>query len=102
AQAAGIVRSDLDPELPFMMCVSVPLIYLASIHRFELIFTERDYSSPEALTRARDQIASLLVQGILTPAAAARYKSTHTSTATATPTATTQGEGEGDINATTV
>ncbi|MGH2484464.1 MAG: TetR/AcrR family transcriptional regulator, partial [Ktedonobacterales bacterium] len=73
AQAAGIVRSDLDPELPFMMCVSVPLIYLASIHRFELMFTERDYSSPEALKRARDQIAWLLLQGVLTPEAAAQY-----------------------------
>lgn len=84
AQTNGIIRADLSAELPLMMCMSLPVIYLGSIHRFEAIFGEHDYATPEALIQAREQIASLLVQGILTPDAASAYA------------AITRGEGEQD------
>jgi hypothetical protein len=67
-----------------MLCMSVPLTYLGSLHRFEAIFGEQEYGKPEALLLAREQIASVLVQGILTPEAAAAYA------------ATTRGEGDRD------
>lgn len=73
AQAGGVIRSDLAAELPLMMCMSLPFAYLGSIHRFEAIFGEQDYATPEALIQAREQMASLLVQGVLTPKAAAAY-----------------------------
>lgn len=84
AQADGVIRADISAELPLMMCMGLPLSYLGSIHRFEAIFGEQDYARPEALIQAREQIASVLVRGILTPEAAAAY------------TAITRGEGEQD------
>lgn len=84
AQAGGVIRSDLAAELPLMMCMTLPLAYLGSIHRFEAIFGEQEYATPEALIQAREQVASVLVRGILTPEAAAAYA------------ANTRGEGERD------
>lgn len=84
AQADGVIRADLAAELPLMMCMTLPLTYLGSIHRFEVIFGEEDYATPEALIEMREQMASVLVRGILTPEAAAAYA------------AITWGEGERD------
>ena len=84
AQADGIIRPDLSAELPLMMCMTLPLTYLGSIHRFEAIFGEQDYATPEALIQAREQMASVLVRGILTPEAASAYA------------AISRGEGERD------
>lgn len=106
AQDAGTLRADIAPELPLMLCMSIPLAYLGSLHRFELIFGEDTFGSPEGLARAREQIAAVLVQGILTPEAAVRVTSTNLATSTTTSTttsmATARGEGEGDNDATGV
>lgn len=90
AQADGIIRADIEPRLPLMLCMSFPMTYLGSLHRFEAIFGESDYATPEALRQAREQTASLLVQGILTPEAAA------------IDAKATSGEGEHEDHATGV
>ena len=102
AQGAGVIRADIAPELPMMLCTSVPLAILGSLRRFELIFGEQPYASPQTLELAREQIAAVLVQGMLTPGALTASVTTTSATSTATTSATTQGEGEGDNDATGV
>jgi TetR/AcrR family transcriptional regulator len=67
AQAAGIVRADLDPRLLFTTVMSMPLIHLISLPRFAAIFPDADFTSPAAIAHARRQIIELVLRGILTP-----------------------------------
>jgi AcrR family transcriptional regulator len=67
AQAAGIVRADLDPRILFTTIMSVPLIHMVSLRRFALQFPEADFTSSQAIAHARDQITRMLLGGILTP-----------------------------------
>jgi TetR/AcrR family transcriptional regulator len=68
AQAAGVVRDDLDPYILFATTMSIPLIHLASLHRFETIFPGTDFTSREALAHARGQIVELVLRGMLVSA----------------------------------
>jgi TetR/AcrR family transcriptional regulator len=65
AQEVGIVRADLDPVIMFTMVMSLPLIHLVSLPRYQLIFPAIDFTSPEALAHAREQIIELVVRGTL-------------------------------------
>jgi TetR/AcrR family transcriptional regulator len=67
AQAAGVVRADLDPRLLFTTLISLPLIHLISLPRFVAMFPGADFSSPAAIAHARDQITDLMLCGILSP-----------------------------------
>jgi TetR/AcrR family transcriptional regulator len=67
AQAAGIVRSNLDPRLLFTTLISLPLIHMVSLPRFAAIFPGADFTSPAAIAHAREQITDLLLCGILSP-----------------------------------
>jgi TetR/AcrR family transcriptional regulator len=67
AQAAGIVRPDLDPRLLFSTLVSLPLIHLTSLPRFAVMFPDTDFTSPDAIAHARDQLTDLVLRGILCP-----------------------------------
>lgn len=67
AQGMGVVRSALDPYMLFTTMMSVPLIHLVSLRRFELQFPDVDFTSPQAIAHARDQITALLLSGMLTP-----------------------------------
>jgi TetR/AcrR family transcriptional regulator len=65
AQAAGIVRAELDPRLLFTTLISLPLIHMASLPRFAAMFPDADFTSPVAIAHARQQITDLLLCGIL-------------------------------------
>lgn len=65
AQTAGVVRGDLDPVIMFTMVMSLPLIHLVSLPRYQLIFPDYDFTSPEGLAHAREQIIELVVRGAL-------------------------------------
>jgi TetR/AcrR family transcriptional regulator len=67
AQAAGVVRADLDTRLVFTTLISLPLIHLISLPRFAAMFPGADFSSPAAIAHARDQITDLMLCGILSP-----------------------------------
>ena len=67
AQAAGIVRAELDPRLLFTTLISLPLIHMVSLPRFATIFPDADFTSPAAIAHAREQITGLLLCGILSP-----------------------------------
>jgi AcrR family transcriptional regulator len=67
AQAAGVVRAEMDPYILFTTLMSVPLIHVVSLRRFALQFPEVDFTSPQAIAHARDQITAMLLSGILTP-----------------------------------
>ena len=65
AQAAGIVRSDVDPEMLIANIMGMTLIYLISLPRYRGLFPEKDFNSPEATARAREQLVSLVLVGVL-------------------------------------
>jgi TetR/AcrR family transcriptional regulator len=67
AQAAGIVRAEIDPCLLFTTLTSLPLIHLISLPRFAAMFPDADFSSPTAIAHACDQITDLMLRGILSP-----------------------------------
>lgn len=65
AQAAGVVRANLDPRLLFTTLISLPLIHLVSLPRFAAMFPDTDFTSPAAIAHAREQISELVLRGIL-------------------------------------
>lgn len=65
AQAEGIIRPELDPKMLIATVMGCSLIYLVSTPRYRLVFPGADFSSPEALAHAREQIVNLIVHGIL-------------------------------------
>jgi TetR/AcrR family transcriptional regulator len=69
AQEAGIVRHGLDPILALLTAAGMPLQFLSSLPRYRHSVPSIDWTSPEALSRAREQIAAFAVHAILTPAA---------------------------------
>jgi AcrR family transcriptional regulator len=69
AQAAGVVRADLDADVLLANAMGMALFYLASLPRFRLMFPDDDFSSPAALDRAREQLVGLMLHGVMTPAA---------------------------------
>jgi len=68
AQAAGAVRADLDPQLLITTLISLPLIHLISLPRFAAVFPASDFTSPDAIAHAREQLTEFLLRGILAPA----------------------------------
>ncbi len=89
AQAAGIVRAELDPVVFFTTLISLPLIHLVSLPRFAAMFPGADLTSPAALAQAREQITDLVLHGILTaatPDSTILEASHNTQTAPAYPT----------------
>jgi TetR/AcrR family transcriptional regulator len=71
AQAAGIVRSELDSRLLFTTFLSLPLMHLVSLPRFAAMFPDIDVTSPAAIAHARDQITDLVLRGMLCPTTSA-------------------------------
>jgi AcrR family transcriptional regulator len=65
AQAEGIIRPDLDPNMLISTVMGCSFIHLLSIPRNQLVFPGADLSSPEALAHAREQIVNLVVHGIM-------------------------------------
>lgn len=65
AQAQGIICPQLDPKMLMATVMGCTFNYLVSIPRYQMLFPGEDLSSPEALARAREQIVTLIVHGIL-------------------------------------
>lgn len=71
AQAAGVVRTDLDSDVLIANAMGMALFYLSSLPRFRLMFPDHDLSAPAALDRAREQLVGLMLHGMMTPEALA-------------------------------
>jgi len=67
AQAAGFIRPELDPMLLIAHVMGSVLIYLLSLPSYQLLSPETDFTSPAALTHAREQLVHLIVQGVMPP-----------------------------------
>lgn len=65
AHEAGIIRHALDPDLLLANIMGMPLAYLLSIPRYQVFFPGVDLISDEALARAREQVVTLVLHGIL-------------------------------------
>lgn len=65
AQDAGIIRADLDPVMLVVTIIGVTMNHLLSLRRYEGIFPDVDFSTPEALLEAREQIVGLVLHGTM-------------------------------------
>jgi TetR/AcrR family transcriptional regulator len=66
AQAAGIVRREIDPLMLTANVIGMGMIYLLSTPRYEMVFAWEDFSSQAALDHAREQIVALVLHGTVT------------------------------------
>ena len=64
AQAAGVVRPELDPYMMIAQVKSMALIHLLSLPNYEALFGV-DFSSPTALEHAREQLVSFAVHAFM-------------------------------------
>ena len=64
-QQAGLLRSDFDPVILLVLAEQVCWSYPTSLPFYQMIFPERDFSSAQALARARASIIEFLVAGLL-------------------------------------
>ncbi len=67
AQAAGIVRAELDPRLLVTFVMGLTLIHLSSLPRYAMIFPDQDFHSEAALAHVREQLVEIVVQGTMLP-----------------------------------
>jgi len=65
ARASGLLRSDLDPTVLFLLAEQICWTYPTSIPFYQLVLPGRDLSTPEALARAREQIVDFIVGGLV-------------------------------------
>ncbi len=68
AQAAGLIRKEVDPYVAMAHVKSMVLIHLLSLPNYESIFGGVDFSSPQALEHARDQLTSFAIHALMDPA----------------------------------
>lgn len=72
AQAAGHIRQEIDPYMAIAHVKSMVLIHLLSLPNYEAMFGGIDFTSPQALEHARDQLVSFAVHAFMTPTAMLR------------------------------
>jgi TetR/AcrR family transcriptional regulator len=65
AQRAGLLRSDRDPFVLFLLAEQICWSFPTSLPFYQMILPNKDFSSAEALARAREQIIEFIVSGIL-------------------------------------
>jgi hypothetical protein len=65
AQRAGLLRSDGDPFVLFLLAEQICWFFPTSLPFYQMVLPKRDFSSAEALARARKQIIEFIVAGIL-------------------------------------
>ncbi len=63
AQAAGLIRPDLDAGVLFTFVQDSSLFYLAMLPRLQVL-SQADLASDEALRRARESLVQLVLNGI--------------------------------------
>jgi TetR/AcrR family transcriptional regulator len=74
AQAAGHIRQEIDPCMAIAHVKSMVLIHMLSLPNYEAIFSGIDFTSPQALEHAREQLVSFAVHALMTPVAAMRQE----------------------------
>ena len=67
AQKAGFIRPEIDPVMLITHVMGSPLIYLLSLPSYQLLLPHTDFTSPEALIHAREQIVEMIVRGVVSP-----------------------------------
>ena len=65
ARAAGLLRSNLDLSVLFMLAEQICWTYPTSLPFYQLVMPGRDLASPAALARARAQIIDFILAGFL-------------------------------------
>jgi len=65
AQRAGLLRSDGDPFVLFLLAEQICWSFPTSLPFYQLVLPGRDFSSAAALARAREQIIAFIVSGLL-------------------------------------
>jgi TetR/AcrR family transcriptional regulator len=65
AQKAGLLRSDCDPFVLFLLAEQICWSFPTSLPFYQMILPNQDFSSAEVLARAREQIIAFIVSGIL-------------------------------------
>jgi hypothetical protein len=65
ARSAGLLRSNLDLSVLFMLAEQICWTYPTSLPFYQLFMPGRDLSSPAALARARTQIVDFIVAGFM-------------------------------------
>lgn len=65
AQAAGIIRPEIDPYMAMAHVKGMVLIHLLSLPHYDALFGV-DFSSPAALERAREQLVAFAVHAMMT------------------------------------
>lgn len=73
AKDAGVIRVGIDPAMVFSIAYTTCISYLNSIPFLEMTFSEEDFSSQEALIRAREIIVEFVIHGIMTDPQATRH-----------------------------
>lgn len=65
AQRAGLLRSDRDPFVLFLLAEQICWSFPTSLPFYQMVLPERDFSSAAALARAREQVVEFIVGGML-------------------------------------
>ena len=65
AQAAGLLRSNFDPSVLFLLAEQICWTYPTSLPFYQLVLPGRDLASLAALARAREQIVDFIVAGFM-------------------------------------
>jgi TetR/AcrR family transcriptional regulator len=65
AQQAGLLRADFDPLVLFVLAEQICWFFPTSLPFYQMVLPARDFSSPAALARAREQIVTFIVAGIV-------------------------------------
>jgi TetR/AcrR family transcriptional regulator len=65
AQKAGLLRPDCDPLVLFVLAEQICWFFPTSLPFYQMVLPARDFSSPAALARAREQIVAFIVAGML-------------------------------------
>jgi TetR/AcrR family transcriptional regulator len=65
AQQAGLLRADFDPLVLFVLAEQICWFFPTSLPFYQMVLPAGDFSSPAARARAREQIVTFLVAGIV-------------------------------------
>jgi TetR/AcrR family transcriptional regulator len=68
AQRAGLIRPEMSPSLVLIVAENICRTYVTSLPLFQMVGMsdpDVDVSSPETIARARDQIVSFILHGML-------------------------------------
>ncbi|MDQ2886892.1 MAG: hypothetical protein M3Y39_12510, partial [Chloroflexota bacterium] len=65
ARTNGLIRPDIDTAMFFAIALGLGQSYLSAIPRYQIIFKDEKLSTPEGLSRAREQIVDFVVHGTM-------------------------------------